>query len=135
MQIREIMSAHPLTVTPQHSLLDAAKIMQRLDTGFVLVGENDRLVGTVTDRDIVVGGVAAGKPADAPISEVMTENLHYCFEDQDADEVAKDMGAQRVRRMPVLDRDMRLVGVVSLGDLAARGARFAAGGALQDISE
>jgi CBS domain-containing protein len=116
-------------------MLDAARIMQRLDTGFVLVGENDRLVGTVTDRDIVINGVAAGKPADTPVSDVMSHDIYYCFDDQDPEEVAENMGELRVRRMPVLDRDKRLVGVVSLGDLSSRGARFAAGGALQDISE
>lgn len=135
MQIRDIMTTHPLSVKPQHSMLDAARIMQRLDTGFVLVGENDRLVGTVTDRDIVINGVAAGKPADTPVSDVMSHDIYYCFDDQDPEEVAENMGELRVRRMPVLDRDKRLVGVVSLGDLSSRGARFAAGGALQDISE
>lgn len=134
MQVKEIMSRHALTVTPDRTLRDVAEIMHRADTGFVPVGDNDRLVGTLTDRDIVVSGLAAGKTGDTAVSEVMASDVLYCFDDQEVAEVARNMGEQQVRRMPVVDRDKRLVGVLSLGDLSAQGDPSAAGVALEDIS-
>ena len=135
MQVKDVMSPHAVTVSPQQTLRDTAEIMQRMDTGFVPVGENDRLVGTITDRDIVVNGIAQGKSIDSLAGEVMSEDILYCFEDQEVAAVARNMGEQQVRRMPVLDRDKRLVGIVSLGDLSSDGDPSAAGVALEQISE
>mgnify|MGYP003116267628 CR=1 FL=1 len=135
MQIREVMSSHPATLTPQNTLGDAAETMRRVETGFVPIGENDQLVGTITDRDIVINGIAQGKNAESAIKEVISKELLYCFEDQEVAEVAQNMGERQVRRMPVADRDKRLVGVVSLGDLSTEGDWSAAGEALERISE
>ena len=134
MQIKEIMSPNPETATPRQTLRDAAEIMQRLDTGFVPVGDGDRLVGTITDRDIVVGGLARGKGPDATIDEVMSKDVLYCFDKQEVAEVARNMGERQIRRMPVVDDDKRLVGIVSLGDLSRDADPSAAGVALEDIS-
>lgn len=135
MQISEVMTRHAVTVSPAQSLRDASEIMERLDTGFLPVGENDELVGTITDRDIVVRGIAHGHGAGTDIGEVMSRDVLYCYEDQDVAEVAKNFGEQKVRRMPVVDREKRLVGVVSLGDIAAdASADKTAADALSDIS-
>lgn len=135
MQISEVMTRHAVTVSPAQSLRDASEIMERLDTGFLPVGENDELVGTITDRDIVVRGIAHGHGAGTDIGEVMSRDVLYCYEDQDVAEVAKNLGEQKVRRMPVVDREKRLVGVVSLGDIAAdASADKTAADALSDIS-
>ncbi|KZY31037.1 inosine-5-monophosphate dehydrogenase [Roseovarius sp. HI0049] len=134
MYVKEIMSKHAVTLTPQQTVSEAAEIMQRLNTGFVPVGENNRLVGTVTDRDIVVNGIAQGKTADAKVSEVMSGDVLYCFDDQEVAEVARNMGERQVRRMPVVDRDKTLVGIISLGDLSHDGDPSAAGVALEQIS-
>jgi CBS domain-containing protein len=136
MNISEVMTRHAITITPAQSLREASEMMERLDTGFLPVGENDELVGTVTDRDIVVRGLAHGHGGDTRVGEVMTSDVLYCFEDDDVDEVAKNLGQQQVRRMPVVNREKRLVGVVSLGDIATeRGEEKMAGEALSDISE
>lgn len=134
MNVSDVMTRHPLAVTPKQSLREVAAIMKRLDTGFVLVGEEDRLVGTITDRDIVVKGLAAGIDAYGTVDEAMTRDVLYCYADEEVATVARNMGEQQVRRLPVLDRDKRLVGVVSLGDLSSSGDPSAAGVALEQIS-
>jgi CBS-domain-containing membrane protein len=94
-------------------------VMAKADTGALPVGEEDRLVGMLTDRDIAVRLVAQGKdPAKTKVREVMTAEVRYCFEDEDLDHVAENMAEQRLRRLPVVNREKRLVGIVSLGDLA-----------------
>jgi CBS domain-containing protein len=104
--------------TPDQSIRDAAKIMAQIDAGALPVGQNDRLVGVITDRDIAVRAVAQGKSPDTRVSEVMSPEVLYCYEDEDLDDVLRNMGAVKVRRLPVLNRDKRLVGIVSLGDVA-----------------
>lgn len=135
MHIKNVMTSHVLTVSPQQTVREAAEIMRRLDTGFLPVGEDDRLVGTITDRDIVVRGLADGKSADTAIAEVMSQDVLYCFEDQQVSEVADNMSEQQVRRMPVVNRDKRLVGVVSLGDLWTEGDQADANRTLKGVSE
>ncbi|WP_323764757.1 CBS domain-containing protein [Marinovum sp.] len=135
MQVSQVMTAHPVTVTPDQSLREVAEIMKRIDTGFVPVGDNDRLVGMITDRDIVINGLACGKDADCAVSEVMTREVLYCRQDEEVAAVARNMGANQVRRLPVVDADKRLVGIVSLGDLSTDGDPSAAGVALEQISE
>ncbi|MBL3705756.1 CBS domain-containing protein [Sulfitobacter sp. BDSS02] len=129
------MTPHTVTLTPDQSLKDAAEIMRRIETGFVPVGEDDRLVGTITDRDIVISGIAQGKSTNAAVGEVMSRDVLYVFDDQEVAEVARNMGESQVRRMPVVDRDKRLVGIVSLGDLSTDGDPSAAGVALEQISK
>jgi CBS domain-containing protein len=112
--------------TPGQSIRDVAKIMAEIDAGAMPVGENDRLVGMITDRDIAIRAVAQGKGPDTPVRDVMsTEQVLYCYEDEELDHVAKNMGSEQVRRLPVVNRDKRLVGIVSLGDVAQTEARSA----------
>jgi CBS domain-containing protein len=119
---------------PNETLVEAAKTMALLDAGALPVRDGDRLVGMITDRDIAVRGVALGKRPDATVAEVMSREVLYCYEDQEVEEVLRNMGQVQVRRLPVLDRNKRLVGIVSLADLAASGpSRFAAD-ALGDIA-
>ncbi|MCW2315269.1 CBS domain-containing protein [Rhodoblastus acidophilus] len=118
MQVQSCMSEDVLVCTPDHSIREAAQAMKDIDAGLLPVGENDRLVGMITDRDIAVRAVADGKSCDTPVREVMTTDVQYCFEDEELSDAAAKMGALQVRRLPVLDHDKRLVGIVSLGDIA-----------------
>ena len=135
MKVREAMTRDVRLVKPDQPIREAAKLMGELDIGALPVEENDRLVGMITDRDIAVRAVAAGRGADTPIRDVMSGEIKYCYEDQTVDEVTQNMGEQRIRRLPVLNRDKRLVGILSLGDLAIdETARDEAGEALGGIS-
>ncbi|MBL8269136.1 CBS domain-containing protein [Steroidobacter sp.] len=118
MKIRDAMTRDVRMVRPDQPIREAAHLMAELDIGALPVQDNDRLVGMITDRDIAVRAVAEGRDADTQISEVMTNEIKYCYEDQTVDEVTRNMGEQRLRRLPVLDRNKRLVGILSLGDLA-----------------
>ena len=118
MKVSDVMTRDVRIASPDATLQQAADTMARLDTGALPVGENDRLIGMITDRDIAVRGVAKGWGPDTTVRAVMTEDVRYCFEDQDIAEVARNMGDSQVRRLPVLDRDKRLVGILSLGDIA-----------------
>jgi len=137
MKIRDIMTSDVETVSPDTPLRDAAQRMRDTDTGFLPVGENDQLVGTLTDRDITIRAVAEGQdPNSAKVRDAMSENLVYCFDDQDSSEAAELMAEKQIRRLPIVNRDKRLVGVVSLGDLATRtGDDDVVGQTVEDISE
>ncbi len=137
MQVREVMSRDVAIVSPDTTLREAAVLMRQADSGFLPVGENDRLVGAVTDRDITLRAVADGKdPNSAKVREAMSPQVAYCFEDQDTQEACSLMGEKQIRRLPVLNRDKRLVGVVTLGDLATRTQdRPTAGEALGKVSQ
>jgi CBS domain-containing protein len=134
MRVSECMSTDVRIASPDETLRQAAQAMADLDAGVLPVGDNDRLVGMITDRDIAVRGVADGKGPDAKVREVMSAEVRYCFDDEDADDVLKNMGDIQVRRLPVLNRDKRLVGIISLGDLASTGEPRASGDALSEIS-
>lgn len=135
MKVREAMTRDVQLVKPDQPISEAAKLMAKLDIGALPVEESDRLVGMITDRDIAVRAVALGRGPDTPVSEVMSREIKYCYEDQSIDEVTQNMGELRIRRLPVLTRDKRLVGILSLGDLAIdEGARDEAGEALGGIS-
>jgi CBS domain-containing protein len=112
------MTRNPRVATPDQTIFAAARTMAEIDAGVLPVGENDRLVGIVTDRDIAVRGVATGKGPDASVREVMSADVLYCFEDQEVSEVIENMGDIQVRRLPVLSRDKRLTGIVSLCDFS-----------------
>ena len=121
MKVKDIMTPHAECVSPQITLQEAALKMKALDVGTLLICDNDRLAGLVTDRDITIRATAAGcDPAKTKVLDVLTPGIAYCFDDQDADEAAELMKEKQIRRLPVLNRDKRLVGIVSLGDLAAR---------------
>jgi CBS domain-containing protein len=134
MRVSECMTREVQIADPNDSLVGAAKAMAELDAGILPVGENDRLVGMITDRDIAVRGVAAGMGPNARVGDIMNGEVKYCFDDQEVEEVLGMMGDLQLRRLPVLNRDKRLVGIVSLGDLAGNGQARRAGDALSDIS-
>jgi CBS domain-containing protein len=136
MKVSDCMTRDVRVASPTQSLREAAQLMAELDVGVLPVGENDRLVGMVTDRDIAVRGVARGCSPDATVREVMTDDVKYCYADQSIEEVSRNMGDVQVRRMPVVDREKRLVGIISLSDIAnGEGAVDEAGEALRDISQ
>jgi CBS domain-containing protein len=135
MQISQAMSNDVRIANPNQSIREAAVVMAEIDAGVLPVGENDRLVGMITDRDIAIRAVAAGKGPDTRIRDIMTKEVDYCFEDDDVDDVAVHMADAKLRRMPVLNRDKRLVGIVSLGDIATVDGPDNAGEALCGISE
>jgi CBS domain-containing protein len=119
MQLKDVMTRDVEVVHPNATLEEAAAKMDSLDIGPLPVCDGNRLVGMVTDRDITVRATAAGKdPRTTQVREVMTDNVVYCFDDDDTNEAARLMEEQQIRRLVVLDRDKRLVGIVSLGDLA-----------------
>jgi CBS domain-containing protein len=136
MKISECMTSEVEIVTPEQPISEAAQFMLRADTGVLPVGEGDRLVGMVTDRDIAVRAVAQGRGPDTPVRDVMTEELVYCFEDEDVEAVAIKMSDNQVRRLPVLNRESEnLVGIVSLGDISRSDQGEAAGVALDGITD
>jgi CBS domain-containing protein len=135
MRVSEAMTRDVRVARPDQSIQEAARLMLDLDAGALPVGENDRLVGMITDRDIAVRGVAEGKGPQTSVREVMTPDVRYCFEDEDLDTVARTMADQQVRRMPVMNRDKRLVGILSLGDMAIMQDTRTAATALGGISE
>ena len=119
--VNEIMSTDVKLIEPNATLRRAAQLMQELDVGALPVCRGNVLVGMVTDRDITIRGVAAGlSPDSARVSEVMTDELQFCTVDQDTEEVMRTMGDAQVRRLPVVNLDKELVGIVSIGDLALR---------------
>lgn len=118
MSIKQLMTAGVEVVAPHDSIRVAARKMADGDTGFIPVCDGKTLLGVITDRDIAVRAVAAGKQPDTAVSEVMTEEVVYCFEDEAVERVAGLMKDREIRRVLVVDRSKRLVGVVSLGDLA-----------------
>jgi CBS domain-containing protein len=135
MKVREAMTRDVRLVKPDQPISEAARLMGELDIGALPVEDSDRLVGMITDRDIAVRAVAAGRGPDTPVGDVMSRDVKYCYEDQTIDEVTQNMGELRIRRLPVLTRDKRLIGILSLGDLAIdEGARDEAGEALGGIS-
>jgi CBS domain-containing protein len=136
MKIRELMTPDAEIVQPDDTLHTAARMMADLDIGALPVGENDRLVGMITDRDITIRAVADGRDPDkTTVREAMSEHIRFCFEDEDTREVGRKMSEWEVRRLPVLNRDKRLVGIVSLGDLATGGAEEESKAALKEISD
>lgn len=135
MKVRDSMTRDVQIAAPSQSVREAAQMMAELDVGVLPVGESDRLVGMITDRDIVVRAVAAGHGPDTLVREVMSAQVQYCFDDQSLEEVTANMADIQVRRLPVVNRDKRLVGIISLGDIAVQSGReHAAAAALSGIS-
>jgi CBS domain-containing protein len=119
MRVHEVMTRNAECVSPEATIQQAAERMKALDVGSLPVCDNDRLVGILTDRDITLRCVSAGHdPRSDRVRDAMTPDIHYCFEDQDVGEAAAQMKEKQIRRLPVLNRDKRLCGIVSLGDLA-----------------
>jgi CBS domain-containing protein len=135
MKVSEVMTKDVRLIEPTQTIREAAKMMAELDAGIMPVREGDRLVGMITDRDIAVRAVAEGKGPDTSVSEVMTDDIKYCYEDDDTDDVARNMADIQVRRLPVLTRDKRLVGIISFGDMAVTDEPGKAGEAVAGISQ
>ncbi len=135
MRIIDVMTPNIETVTPDHTARDAATFMLRAEAGSIPVCEGDRVVGMITDRDIAVRGVAEGLGPETPVRELMTDGIICAHENDDVGEVARRMSEEQVRRLPVLDSNERLIGIVSLGDLARDTSGDAANEALEGVSQ
>jgi len=135
MEVREVMTRDVRVTSPDDTLQDAAARMLELDIGVLPVGEHDQLVGMVTDRDIAVRGVAKGRGPSTKVREVMSAEVKYCFDDEDVLHVAKNMADIQVRRLPVVNRAKRLVGIVSIGDLATQAKPRVSAEAVRGVSE
>lgn len=135
MKVSEIMSQDVRLVRPDQTIREAAQIMSDIDAGAIPVAEEDRLIGMLTDRDIAIRAVARDLPPDTKVREVMSENVKYCFDDEDVDKIVENMAEIQIRRLPVVNRQKRLVGIVSLGDIATTSGPEEAGVALSGISE
>ena len=135
MKVCDAMSRDVQVASPKQSIRDAAKVMAKIDAGVLPVGENDRLVGVITDRDIAIRAVAEGKAPTTKVGDVMSHEVLYCFDDQDLEDIAQNMAEMKVRRMPVVNRDKRLVGIISLGDVARREDSRTTGQTISEISE
>ena len=134
MRVSDVMTRNVQVASPRQTVQEAARLMGEIDAGALPVGDDNRLVGMITDRDIALRAVAQGKGPDTQVGEVMSTDVKYCFDDEDTSDVCDNMGEQRVRRLPVVNRQKQLVGILSLGDIAVIAGRRAAGEALAGIS-
>jgi CBS domain-containing protein len=135
MKVSEVMTRDVQTIRPDQSAQQAASFMLNADAGSIPVTEGDRLIGMITDRDIAVRGVARGHGPDTPVRDLMTHDIVCARIDDDCDEVASKMSEAQVRRLPVVDEQERLCGIVSLGDLAREGAIDPAEQALEGVAQ
>lgn len=137
MNIQDIMTRDVEVVAPNATLQTAAQRMKDLNVGSLPVCDGERLLGMITDRDITIRATAMGKnPTDTAVSDTMSSGVTYCFEDQPVSEAAQMMEEQQIRRLPILNREKKLVGIVSLGDLAVDGGnKTVAGEAITEISQ
>jgi CBS domain-containing protein len=135
-QLRDVMSQDVKILNPDATLKDAARQMRDGNFGLMPVGENDRLVGTLSDRDIVIRAVAEGRDANTRVRDVMSDQVVWAYENDSVDKASQIMSEHQIRRLPIVNSDKRLVGIVSLGDLAADAGNIRpAGEALSDISK
>ena len=125
MKIRDAMTRDAKLIGPDDTIRHAAQMMKDCDCGVLPVADGDHLVGMITDRDIAVRCIADGKGPDTKVREAMTQEVMYCFEDEDTHHICQNMADIQVRRLPVVNRDKRLVGIVSLSDLARKEANTA----------
>ena len=135
MKVREVMTSDVQLASPNDTLQAVAQQMAQLDVGAMPVGEGRRVQGMITDRDIAVRGVAQGLDASTPVGQLMTGNLEYVMADDDLDQAHDKMSAAQVRRLPVLDQNQELVGILALGDLAREDSAGETGATLEQISE
>ena len=135
MKVSEVMTRDVETIRPDQPVREAASFMLQADAGSIPVTDGDRLIGMITDRDIAVRGVAKGYGPDTPVRELMTDDVVCARTDDDVDDVASKMSKAQVRRLPVIDDQERLCGIVSLGDLSREADEDAANEALEGVSE
>jgi CBS domain-containing protein len=133
MKVSDAMTRGASIARPNETLQQIARRMAAEDIGFMPVGDDDRLLGTITDRDIAIRAVAEGRGHETPVREIMTREVKYCFEDEDMDHVVQNMADIQVRRLPVVNRDKRLIGVVSLADQALKDSPEIAGIGLSGV--
>jgi CBS domain-containing protein len=133
MKVSDAMTRGASIAQPNETLQQIARRMAIEDIGFLPVGDDDRLVGMITDRDIAIRAVAEGRGHDTMVREIMTREVKYCFEDEDMDHVVQNMADLQIRRLPVVNRDKRLVGVISLADQALKDSPEIAGIALSGV--
>jgi CBS domain-containing protein len=135
MKVNEAMTSDVILVNPDQTIREAAQMMIEIDAGVLPVAENDHLVGMITDRDIAVRAVATGKSPNTKVREIMSGEVLYCFDDEDLTHVSRNMSDMKVRRLPVVNRDKRLVGVISIGDLALNEQPTTVGRAVSGLSQ
>jgi len=135
MKISEVMTTDVQTVSADQTAREAASFMLRAEAGSIPVVEGDEVIGIITDRDIAVRGVAEGRSPDTPVRDLMSDGIICAHEDDDVTDVARRMSEEQIRRLPVLDHDKRLVGIVSLGDLARETRGEPAQQALEGVSQ
>ena len=135
MKVSEVMTSDVQTVSADQTAREAASFMLRAEAGSIPVCEGEKVIGMITDRDIAVRGVAEGRGPDTPVRELMSDGIVCAHEDDDVQDVAKRMSQEQVRRLPVLDHDKKLVGIVSLGDLARETIGEASHQALEGVSQ
>jgi CBS domain-containing protein len=134
MKVSEVMTTEVETISAEQTAREAAGFMLRADAGSIPVCDGDKVIGMITDRDIAVRGVAEGRGPDTQVSELMSDGIVCAHEDEDVQLVAQRMSEEQVRRLPVVDTEKRLVGIVSLGDLARETRGDAAERALEGVS-
>ena len=135
-KLTDLMSRDVKVVSPDMSIQEAANEMRQGDFGMLPVGENDRMIGAITDRDIAIRAIAQGKDGSTKVRDVMSEGIFWVFEDESVEAAAKTMSERQVRRLPVVDRNNRLVGIVALGDFAVESSEIKpAAEALSEISK
>lgn len=135
-KLKDLMTRDVKVISPAMSIRDAAMQMREGDFGMLPVGENDRMIGTITDRDIAIRAVAEGKDSSTQVRDVMSDGIAWVFEDESVEDAAKMMSERQVRRLPVVDRNKRLVGIVALGDFAVESSEIRpAAEALSEISK
>ena len=135
MKVSEVMTRDVQTVRPDQRVQDAASFMLSADAGSIPVADGDRLIGMITDRDIAVRGIAKGYGPDTPVRELMTDDVICARADDDVEDIASKMSEAQVRRLPVIDDEERLCGIVSLGDLSRETDNGTASEALEGVSE
>lgn len=137
MNVGEIMTRNVQTIGPDETIQNAARLMDDLNVGMLPIHDGTRVVGVITDRDITVRATALGlTPTEHPVSDFMTDEVYYCLEEDSIESVAENMSHIQIRRMPVLDRNNRLVGIISLGDIATHASQYrTTSEALRKISE
>ena len=134
-QLKDLMSPGVQVISPDATIREAAEHMREGDFGMMPVGEDDRMIGTISDRDIAIRAVAEGKDAGTKVRDVMSEGIAWAYEDESVEQAAMLMSERQVRRLPVVDRDKRLVGIVALGDFAVESSEIRpAAQALSEIS-
>jgi CBS domain-containing protein len=135
-KLKDLMSRDVQIISPDGTIKEAAQQMRKGNFGMMPVGENDRMIGTISDRDIVIRAVAEGKDPSTKVREIMSEGIVWAYEEDSVDDAVKLMSDHQIRRLPIVNADKRLVGIVALGDFAVESSAIeAAGEALSEISK